>query len=596
MRQVFIWLLNNSITAGWLVLAILILRLIFSRTSRKLTCILWALVAFRLICPLSIESSFSVLPTVEPMNQETFYQIADGAFDAIPAVSEENADRDMTALQELELDPQTDSTKQLDLLQVVSILWVVGFAGLIAYAIIGSIVIERRLSASLAVNSNIYSCDYIEEPFIFGVLRPRIYLPSCLKAEELPYVLAHEEAHLKRKDYLWKPLGYLLLSLYWFNPIAWIAYKVFCRDVEVACDEAVIQNLDTTGKAAYSRTLLKFSGPGALMVSPLAFGEKDVKHRIKNVLRYKKPGMWLTGLGVFGIAILAMCFLTNPVSAATGNNVTGDVTNLLLIGQNERSPEQSKTADSIILLTLDSEGNVLKLTSLPGNTYVELGNFQANGASHQVGKHMLKTAYSLGFAWAGDEGATAYLNQCITENFGIRIDGNIEVNADVFIGSVDALGGIDLELEENEISSMIEKGLLPEGTASGILHLDGKTALAYQYLIIPEESVIRRSDRQLTVLQTILKQCQNLPTDQFSKLLGTVLPLLGTDLEDSQLQAYKQQLMPVFASLRMEVHKCPDDTISVEETIDLYGDGGSHKVLVPDLEKCREILGTSTTE
>lgn len=596
MRQTFIWLLNNSITAGWLVLAILILRLVFSHTSRKLTCILWALVAIRLMCPLTIESSFSVLPTTEPINQESFYQMTVDAVDIIPAVSKENTDQDMTALQELELDPQADTIGEIDVLQVVSILWAVGFAGLIAYAIIGSILMKRRLSVSVAIHSRVYSCDYIDEPFIFGVFNPKIYLPSCIKPEELPYVMAHEEAHLKRKDYLWKPLGFLLLSIYWFNPFLWVAYKAFCRDIEMACDEKVIQDLDIAGKAAYSRTLLNYSGPGALAVSPLAFGEKDVKHRIKNVLRYKKPTAWLTCFGMLAVVMVAVCFLTNPVSAATGNNVVGEVTNLLLVGHNEYTPEQSKTADSIALLTLDSEGNVLNLTAFPGNTYMNLGTYQANDGAHQVGKQMLKIAYRLGYAWGGDEGATAYLNQCLTENFNIRIDGNIEVNADVFIGIVDALGGIDLKLDADETRFMIEENLLPEGTGGGTLHMDGKTALAYQYMSIPGESVINCTDRFLTVSQTILKQCQNLPAGQLSTLLDTILPLVRTDLEDSQLQTYKQQIVPMFASLRIETHKCPDDSTSVEEAIDLYGDGGSHKVLIPDLEKCREILGTSTTE
>ena len=316
MKEIFLWLLNSSISAAWLLPAILAARLLLCRNSRKFSCLLWALLAIRLLLPAGVESPFSVLPTTAPIQQESFDRLPALAQMTTPAETKASDIPDLTALQNLQLEIQVESKP--DLLDILAAIWLVGFLGMLAYAIGGNFILTKRLASSLPIHSNIYACDYIDEPFVFGILRPKIYLPSCLKPEELPHVLAHEEAHLRRKDNLWKPLAFLLLALYWFDPLLWIAYYYFCRDVEVACDEAVIRDLDVSEKAAYSRTLLRYSTPKVLMKMPLAFGEKDVTHRIKSIFRYRKPTAWLAGLGVCVIVILSVCFLTDPVHAAPG--------------------------------------------------------------------------------------------------------------------------------------------------------------------------------------------------------------------------------------------------------------------------------------
>lgn len=602
MKELFLWLLNSSITASWLVLAVLLLRLFLSRTSRKLTCALWVLVAIRLICPISIESAFSVLPTAEPVKQEAFYQVTETVLEGLPNTNEENSKEDLAALQNLQLNPQDDgySPQEFDLLQVASVIWGIGLLGMAAYAIISSVLMDRRLAVSLCIRSNIYFCDYIDGPFIFGFFRPNIYLPSCLQPDEIPYVLAHEEAHLKRKDYLWKPLGFLLLSVYWFNPVMWVAYKVFCRDIELACDEQVIQNLDTSGKAEYSRTLLRYSGPGALAVGPLAFGEKEVKHRIKNVLRYKKPAVWIIGVGALVIAVAAVCFLTNPVSKAVDNvednAATGEITNLLFVGQNTRTSEDYRASDSIVLATINTKNNKLILTAFPGNTYLELGQYRdLNQAVHTVGKSMLRTTYPLGYAWGGDAGALEYLEQCITENYAVSVDGNVEISSDAFIAITDALGGVDVKMDADEMNYMIEQGFFPEGTEAGTIHLDGNHALGYQYMRIPDESERNRVNRQLNIARMILGKCQQLSDEQLDKLFDTVLPVLSSSLNDSQINAYKEALLPIFGSLTIELHQCPEEDAAQVESVDVYGDGYKTAVLIPDLEKCKEMLRTITT-
>ena len=213
-------------------------------------------------------------------------------------------------------------------------------------------------------------------------------------------MLAHEQSHLRRKDNLWKPLAFLLLALYWFDPVLWIAYHFFCRDMEVACDEAVIRDLDVSGRAAYSRTLLRYSGSRSLIGTPLAFGEKDAKHRIKNIFRYRKPTAWLVGLGACAIAILSVCFLTNPVHA-TQNETPSKPINLLLIG---KSGIEEPTAELIVLATLDADKKELKLTAFPTWTYLRFSNLRDTKNVAHSGNTALKLGYQIGQIWNDDKG------------------------------------------------------------------------------------------------------------------------------------------------------------------------------------------------
>ena len=566
MKEIFLWLLNSSIRAAWFLPAILVVRLLLSRTSRRISCLLWALLAIRLILPAGIESHFSVVPDATLIQQETFDRLPE-LMQIVNSTDEEStAVQDLSALQNLKLEPRTE--KQADPLGILAISWLVGFLGILAYAIGGSLVLKKHLAPSLPIRSNIYTCDYIEEPFVFGVLRPKIYLPSCLKPGELPYVLAHEEAHLHRRDNLWKPFAFLLLALYWFNPVLWIAYHYFCRDMEVACDEAVIQNLDVSGRAAYSRTLLRYSGPKTLIVAPLAFGEKDAKHRIKSIFRYQKPTIWLVGLGACAIIILSVCFLTGPVHAASDEQPSKP-TNLLLIGKSGTAEPKD---GAFVLATLDADNTELKLTAFPAWTYLHVSNIPDTKNVVHSGNTPLMLGYQIGQNLNGDKGGMALLKDSLTDNFGVSIDGALEIDQDVFTGVVDALGGIDL------------------GTGK----LNGTETSDYLYTSLPGDSLFSPAERQLTVLKAILDTCQSLPREQLSKLLDAMLPLLTTDLDEIQLENYKKALLPLFSSLTIETQICPDRESATESQIELSGAGHNWKVLVPDLEKCREMLGTNS--
>lgn len=605
MKDLFLSLLNSSIITSWLILAILVLRPLLAHTPRKLICLLWALVAIRLICPVTIESAFSMVPSGEPIKQETFYQVTDVVFDALPNIDGDLHQENLSELQKLNFDIQDEPRPagQTDPLTIAAIVWGIGMIGMVTYTIVGCILMDRRLSASICVKSNIYSCDYINGPFIFGFFRPKMYLPSSLKVEEIPYVLAHEEAHIKRKDYLWKPLGFLLLAVYWFNPIMWIAYKVFCRDIELACDEQVIQNLDHSGRAAYSRTLLRYSGPSVFAVGPLAFGEKDAKHRIKSVLRYKKPTVWITCIGVLAIFISATCFLTNPVekegpniesstvqeTIIENNIASGSSWNFLFVGQNVPLSGDTASADSIILVTVNKANQKLSLTAFPGNTYFELGTYRADNGDHVVGKHALKYAYTLGYTWGKEPGAFNFLKQNIVERYGVDIDGCFDISPDVFIAVTDALSGVDIELDENEVKHMIAQGCFTKDEKAGVAHLDGKTALAYKYLILPGEYEGINVTRQLTITRLILEKIQMLSDEQLTQLMATLLPLVKADIDETQTNEYVAEMIPLITSFSIDTHQCPDENSGEYASVNIYGTQES-SVLLPDFEKCKQML------
>ena len=586
MKELFLWLLNNSISATWLLLVILVMRLFLSRKSRTVSCFLWLLLAAHLIIPFRIESPLCILPESVPIEQEVFYPVPETTVQSTPQKGASAAAADLTVLQNLRLEPQASTEVPFDLLGAFSVLWLIGFAGMSAYTVRESIAVKRKLSASIAVEPKIYSCDYIEEPFVFGMLHPKIYLPSDLKPEELPYVLAHEQAHLRRRDHLWKPLGFFLLSLYWFHPMIWFAYIIFCRDIEVACDETVIQNMTVSQKIAYSRVLLHYSGPKNLTASPLAFGEKNVKHRITNIVRYKRPTIRFTVLNIFAITAIGVGFLTAPVHA-----VPAQIPRLLVIGQYTsalKDGTELKNAGSIVLTSIDEKAKEWNFYVLPSWTYLEFGYYTDPKTTHVVGQTTLNIAHALGKAWNKEKQGSPFLTKGIAESFDISIDGSAEAGPDVFMGIVDALGGIDLPLENSEIDCLSEKHIPLGQQADGKYHLNGNAAYAYRYLVIPEESLYCRSERNARIIATVLDACQKLSREQFSQLLDAVLPLLETDIEKQKLEEYRKQWLDVFSSYRITVAQCPDRASSKEQEIDLLG--RPHKVLIPDLNHCSAIL------
>ena len=315
MGDVFLKLLNMSITAGWLILAVLCIRLLFRKMPKWVNCLLWGVVAIRLICPFSIESQFSILPSTEPIKSNA---VVEGEVqNYIPSIDSrltivENMINPM--LTETFAYDESDSAAPLQIVTYAAgLVWCCGMVLLMICAMGSAVKLYNLVKEAVCVRDNIYICDAVKSPFILGIFRPRVYLSSALREREMDYILAHESAHLKRKDHWWKALGYLLLCIHWFNPLCWMAYSLLCKDIELACDEKVAKDMTFDEKKEYSKVLLSCARQRSLiMVCPLAFGEVGVKERVKSVLNYKKPTLWIMIATAAVLVILAICFLTNP--------------------------------------------------------------------------------------------------------------------------------------------------------------------------------------------------------------------------------------------------------------------------------------------
>ena len=309
MGDIFLKAVNMSITAGWIVLAVVVLRLVLKKAPKWISVLLWAIVGLRLVLPFSFESILSLVPSVNTIDN-TVYSARPSVQTGVGIVDE----RVNEYIGGRYFEGVTVATNHFaDTMTVLSVAWLVGTAAMCLYGIISFLRLRKRVSASICIKDNVYICDDISAPFILGVFKPRIYLPSGLSAANEKYVLRHETAHLARLDNLWKPVGYLLLSVYWFNPLMWVAYVLLCRDIELACDEKVIKTMEAPDKKGYSEALVECSiHRRMIMACPLAFGEVGVKSRIRSVLSYKKPAIWVITAAVLICAILAVTFLTDP--------------------------------------------------------------------------------------------------------------------------------------------------------------------------------------------------------------------------------------------------------------------------------------------
>lgn len=336
MESVFIKVLNMSISAGWLILAVLLLRLLLKKAPKWISVVLWGLVGLRLVFPFSLQSVLSLIPSAEVVSPSIGYaqhpEINSGVSVIDNAVNP-------TLGTSLAATPMNSVNPMQIILYLGGIIWTVGIAILLLYGLISYLRLRRKVAEAIPFEKNTWLCDQVKTPFILGVFRPRIYLPSGLNEEETAYVLAHEHAHLKRKDHLWKPLGFLLLTVYWFNPLVWVAYILLCRDIEAACDEKVISDMAMTEKKAYANALVSCSLQRRLILAcPLAFGEVGVKERVKGVLNYKKPAFWIIVAALIACVVIAVCFLTNPKDDGPDLSFLNYKNAISLIGQNDTAP------------------------------------------------------------------------------------------------------------------------------------------------------------------------------------------------------------------------------------------------------------------
>ena len=317
MSTIFLKILNISFTAGWLILAVVALRLLLSKAPKWIACLLWGLVALRLLIPFSIESAMSLIPSSEVVSQSivsnhspainTGFTIVNEAVN--PIITETFAPQPEASINPMQI-----------IVSIATVIWIAGMVAMFIYAIVSYIKIKKQVSTATPVSvrtrevrRRIMVCDDIKSPFILGIFKPVIYIPSNLDWDTIEYVCAHENAHIKRHDNWWKPLGFILLSIYWFNPLCWLAYVLLSKDIEAACDEKVIKDKDKNYLALYSQALLDCAVQRRrISACPLAFGENNVKGRVKGVLNYKKPAFWIIIIALVAIVVVAVCFLTNP--------------------------------------------------------------------------------------------------------------------------------------------------------------------------------------------------------------------------------------------------------------------------------------------
>lgn len=305
METIFTKIFNMSVAASMLIIAVILLRLILKNAPKWTRHILWLLVGLRIVIPFTFESPFSLVPNAQAINSTT-----NSSTSYVSSVV--NSEGFQTIQNAVSL------PDEVSIITILAWFWFFGASVMLAYMLFSYLHLYIKVRESVAIKDNILICDRISSPFVFGIIRPRIYLPSDLSEEEKAYVIAHEQAHIKHYDYILKPFGYLILSIHFFNPLCWIAFKLFTKDIELACDERVIKNYDIKDKKGYSTALLSCSieRSNILSVCPFSFGESGLKQRINSVLGYKKPTVIVVILS-FAVCILtAMSFMTNPITSA----------------------------------------------------------------------------------------------------------------------------------------------------------------------------------------------------------------------------------------------------------------------------------------
>ena len=316
MVDAFVKILNMSITASWLILAAALLRFILKKAPKWIAVLLWGIVALRLAVPFSFESALSLIPSAETFNAHNIQYETPTVSSGVPFINHAVN----PALSQTFAPSSVGSINPLYTWTfVLSIIWLIGTAVMLLYALISFVQVHRSVAERAPYEENIFLCDHVKSPFILGLVRPKIYLPSDMDAASMEPVITHEKAHLARHDHWWKPLGFLILAVHWFNPLCWAAYALFCRDIELACDEKAIRQMDMDGKKQYSSALLECSfGRRLVTICPLAFGEIGVKERVEKVLNYKKPAFWVIAAAVVACALVTVCFATDPVTAEPG--------------------------------------------------------------------------------------------------------------------------------------------------------------------------------------------------------------------------------------------------------------------------------------
>ena len=311
MSELFLKIVNMSISASWVVIAVLTLRFCLKKAPKWVNVLLWGIVAARMVFPFSIESVLSLIPSAETISPTVMMEQTPSVQTGVPAL---NHVINPVISSSFTPAPGASANPLQIWIPVLTGIWLFGIAALFLYSAVSYWRLHRKVCEAVILRGNIYQSEKVCSPFVLGIIKPKIYLPYHMDSREIDHVIAHEQTHIRRKDHWWKPLGFLLLTIHWFNPLMWLSYVLLCRDIELACDEKVIGKMGNAQRADYTQALVACSVDRRLIAAcPLAFGEIGVKERVKSVMNYKKPAFWIVLASVIVCAVIAVCFLTNPI-------------------------------------------------------------------------------------------------------------------------------------------------------------------------------------------------------------------------------------------------------------------------------------------
>ena len=311
MSELFLKIVNMSISASWVVVAVLALRFCLKKAPKWVNVLLWGIVAARMVFPFSIESVLSLIPSAETISPTVMMEQTPSVQTGVPAL---NHVINPVISSSFTPAPGASANPLQIWIPVLTGIWLFGIAALFLYSAVSYWRLHRKVCEAVILRGNIYQSEKVCSPFVLGIIKPKIYLPYHMDSREMDHVIAHEQTHIRRKDHWWKPLGFLLLTIHWFNPLMWLSYVLLCRDIELACDEKVIGKMGNAQRADYTQALVACSVDRRLIAAcPLAFGEIGVKERVKSVMNYKKPAFWIVLASVIVCAVIAVCFLTNPI-------------------------------------------------------------------------------------------------------------------------------------------------------------------------------------------------------------------------------------------------------------------------------------------
>lgn len=414
MLQLFLKLCSMSVTAGYVILAVFMLRFALKKVPKVFSYSLWGVVLFRLVCPFSFESLFSLLPSADPLPQKILLSAVPAPDTGIPPVD---------ALFTLPAPAPGNSASPMQVLAAAgAAIWLTGLLALLCFSLVSLLKLHSRLQHAVWLYDNVYQCAEIETPFVMGCFRPRIYLPYGLEGTRREYVLLHERTHIRRGDIWIKPFAFLVLCIHWFNPLVWLAFIYMNKDMELSCDERVLKRLGAGAKADYSALLLSFSAPKFRIAgSPLAFGENGAKTRIKNALHYKKPAFWVIALAVLVLAAAVILLVSNP-------KTTNEATPILEeTGSAAKIPEEPSGASAVQEISAPSPEEFLR--EICSGISVETSAWSnRNSTAKLVMPAQMPDGYEpsqlfihvSGTAQMGDGAMTVHVFEQLSENFGFE--------------------------------------------------------------------------------------------------------------------------------------------------------------------------------